>query len=164
MNAEAQKFLSKSGETLSEALNAFTSDINTLVNKTIEDTMINAKQYEAARWVENGTSCFLSAGWSARLTWHLHVISRYLQCVNRKNKIRLHFCYKKVGGLSKGRHRKAFWEMLGNHKLKKTREVVQVVNKGILSNSTIHPILHESSMREGILGNVESSNGSRNHL
>lgn len=49
MNAEAQKFLSKSGETLSEAINAFTSDMNTLVNKTIEDTMINAKKYEAAR-------------------------------------------------------------------------------------------------------------------
>lgn len=86
VNAEAQKFMSKSGKTLSEALNTFTSDINTLVNKTIEDTMINAKQYEAARWVENGTSCFLSAGWSARLTWHLRVIFRYLQCVNRKTK------------------------------------------------------------------------------
>lgn len=49
VNAEAQKFLSKSGETLSEAINAFTSDMNTLVNKTIEDTMINAKKYEAAR-------------------------------------------------------------------------------------------------------------------
>ncbi|XP_014874849.1 arfaptin-1-like isoform X2 [Poecilia latipinna] len=49
MNAEAQKFLSKSTETLQSAINAFTSDMNTLVNKTIEDTMINAKQYEAAR-------------------------------------------------------------------------------------------------------------------
>lgn len=49
LNAEAQKFLSKSGETLTEAINAFTSDMNTLVNKTIEDTMINAKKYEAAR-------------------------------------------------------------------------------------------------------------------
>ncbi|XP_018537441.1 arfaptin-1 [Lates calcarifer] len=48
-NAEAQKFLSKSGETLTAAINSFTSDMNTLVNKTIEDTMINAKQYEAAR-------------------------------------------------------------------------------------------------------------------
>lgn len=56
MNGEAQKFLSKSGETLSEAINAFTSDMNTLVNKTIEDTMINAKKYEAARWVENTLS------------------------------------------------------------------------------------------------------------
>ncbi|CAL9694348.1 unnamed protein product [Knipowitschia caucasica] len=49
LNAEAQRFLSKSGETLSAAINAFTSDMNTLVNKTIEDTMINAKQYEAVR-------------------------------------------------------------------------------------------------------------------
>lgn len=50
MNAEAQKFLSKSGKTLAEAVGAFTSDMNTLVNKTIEDTMFNAKQYEAIRW------------------------------------------------------------------------------------------------------------------
>lgn len=48
-NADAQKFLSKSGETLVEAINAFTSDMNTLVHKTMEDTMINAKQYEASR-------------------------------------------------------------------------------------------------------------------
>uniref|UniRef100_A0A3Q4G821 Arfaptin-1-like n=1 Tax=Neolamprologus brichardi TaxID=32507 RepID=A0A3Q4G821_NEOBR len=49
INADAQRFLSKSGETLTEAINAFTSDMNTLVNKTIEDTMINAKQYETVR-------------------------------------------------------------------------------------------------------------------
>ncbi|KAM4564240.1 arfaptin-1-like [Fundulus diaphanus] len=49
MNAEAQKFLSKSTENLTAAINSFTCDMNTLVNKTIEDTMINAKQYEAAR-------------------------------------------------------------------------------------------------------------------
>ncbi len=49
LNAEAQKFLSKSGETLADAIKAFTSDMNTLVNKTIEDTMINAKKYEVAR-------------------------------------------------------------------------------------------------------------------
>uniref|UniRef100_M4A5W6 Arfaptin-1-like n=1 Tax=Xiphophorus maculatus TaxID=8083 RepID=M4A5W6_XIPMA len=49
MNAEAQRFLSKSTETLQSAITAFTFDMNTLVNKTIEDTMINAKQYEAAR-------------------------------------------------------------------------------------------------------------------
>uniref|UniRef100_A0A3Q2TGY2 AH domain-containing protein n=1 Tax=Fundulus heteroclitus TaxID=8078 RepID=A0A3Q2TGY2_FUNHE len=50
MNAEAQKFLSKSTEDLTSAISSFTCDMNTLVNKTIEDTMINAKQYEAARW------------------------------------------------------------------------------------------------------------------
>ncbi|KAF6737141.1 Arfaptin-1 [Oryzias melastigma] len=49
VNAEAQKYLSKSTETLSAAIGAFTADMNTLVNKTIEDTMINAKQYEAIR-------------------------------------------------------------------------------------------------------------------
>lgn len=49
LNAEAQRFLSKSNETLTTAVNVFTSDMNTLVNKTIEDTMINAKQYEAGR-------------------------------------------------------------------------------------------------------------------
>ncbi|XP_008286990.1 arfaptin-1-like [Stegastes partitus] len=48
-NAEAQKFVSRSGETLATAVNAFTSDMNTLITKTMEDTMINAKQYEAAR-------------------------------------------------------------------------------------------------------------------
>ena len=56
VNAEAQKFLSKNGKSLSEAITAFTLDINTLINKTIEDTMITAKQYEAARW---GTRHFL---------------------------------------------------------------------------------------------------------
>lgn len=49
LNAEAQKFLSKSGKTLAESVSTFTSNMNTLVNKTIEDTMINAKQYEAVR-------------------------------------------------------------------------------------------------------------------
>uniref|UniRef100_A0A8C6TSS6 AH domain-containing protein n=1 Tax=Neogobius melanostomus TaxID=47308 RepID=A0A8C6TSS6_9GOBI len=49
LNAKAQRYLSKSGDTLSEAVNSFTSDMNTLVNKTIEDTMFNAKQYEAVR-------------------------------------------------------------------------------------------------------------------
>lgn len=50
-NADAQKFLSKSGETLTASLNAFTCDMSTLINKTIEDTMIDARRYEAARWV-----------------------------------------------------------------------------------------------------------------
>ncbi|KAM3590100.1 uncharacterized protein V6R79_003909 [Siganus canaliculatus] len=49
LNAEGLKYLSKSNQTLTETMNTFTSDMNTLVNKTIEDTMINAKQYEAAR-------------------------------------------------------------------------------------------------------------------
>ncbi|XP_072315332.1 arfaptin-1-like [Eucyclogobius newberryi] len=49
LNAEAQRFLSRSGESLTAAVNTFASDMNTLVNKTIEDTMINAKQYETVR-------------------------------------------------------------------------------------------------------------------
>lgn len=49
LNADAQKFLSKSGETLVEAINGFAFDMETLINKTMEDTMINAKQYEASR-------------------------------------------------------------------------------------------------------------------
>ncbi|MEQ2203530.1 hypothetical protein XENOCAPTIV_000294 [Xenoophorus captivus] len=53
MNAEAQRFLSKSTGILQSAINSFTFDMNTLVNKTIEDTMINAKQYEAARWAKH---------------------------------------------------------------------------------------------------------------
>lgn len=55
VNAEAQRFLSKSSETLTSGINAFTSDMNTLINKTIEDTMMNAKQYEAARWERSAT-------------------------------------------------------------------------------------------------------------
>ncbi|XP_047435004.1 arfaptin-1 isoform X2 [Mugil cephalus] len=48
-NAETQKLLSKNGETLLGAINFFISSVNTLVDKTIEDTMINIKQYEIAR-------------------------------------------------------------------------------------------------------------------
>lgn len=48
-NADAQKFLSQSGETLKAAIGSFTADMNTLVNKTIEDTLLNARQYEAVR-------------------------------------------------------------------------------------------------------------------
>lgn len=51
VNADAQKFLSRSGKTLSDAIGAFSSDMNTLISKTMEDTMINARQYEAARSV-----------------------------------------------------------------------------------------------------------------
>ncbi|XP_019956842.1 arfaptin-1 isoform X2 [Paralichthys olivaceus] len=48
-NAETQKLLSKNGETLLGAITFFISSVNTLVEKTIEDTMINIKQYEVAR-------------------------------------------------------------------------------------------------------------------
>ncbi|XP_034544333.1 arfaptin-1 isoform X1 [Notolabrus celidotus] len=48
-NADTQKLLSKNGETLLGAINFFISSVNTLVDKTIEDTMVNIKQYEIAR-------------------------------------------------------------------------------------------------------------------
>ncbi|CAI5773767.1 arfaptin-2 isoform X2 [Podarcis lilfordi] len=48
-NAETQKLLCKNGETLLGAVNFFVSSINTLVNKTMEDTLMTIKQYETAR-------------------------------------------------------------------------------------------------------------------
>ncbi|XP_072230480.1 arfaptin-2b isoform X5 [Leuresthes tenuis] len=48
-NAETQKLLCKNGETLLGAVNFFVSSINTLVNKTMEDTLMTVKLYENAR-------------------------------------------------------------------------------------------------------------------
>lgn len=48
-NAETQKLLAKNGETLLGAINFFLASVNTLVNKTIEDTLMTVKQYENAR-------------------------------------------------------------------------------------------------------------------
>ncbi|XP_010867836.2 arfaptin-2 isoform X4 [Esox lucius] len=48
-NAETQKLLCKNGEALLGAINFFVSSINTLVNKTMEDTLMTIKLYEAAR-------------------------------------------------------------------------------------------------------------------
>lgn len=48
-NAETQKTLVKNGEVLLGALNFFTSNVQTLCTKTIEDTMSTVKAYEAAR-------------------------------------------------------------------------------------------------------------------
>ncbi|ROL53142.1 Arfaptin-1 [Anabarilius grahami] len=48
-NAETQKLLAKNGETLLGAINFFIASVKTLVDKTIEDTLVNIKQYEAAR-------------------------------------------------------------------------------------------------------------------
>ncbi|XP_056156309.1 arfaptin-1-like [Lampris incognitus] len=59
LNADTQKFLSRTGETLVEAVNSFTANMNTLVNKTIEDTMINVKQYETARIEYDAYRCDL---------------------------------------------------------------------------------------------------------
>ncbi|OCT97001.1 arfaptin-1 isoform X2 [Xenopus laevis] len=48
-NADTQKLLAKNGETLLGAMNFFISGVNTLVNKTIEDTLVTVKQYETSR-------------------------------------------------------------------------------------------------------------------
>lgn len=48
-NAETQKTLFKSGEMLVGALEFFTSNLGTLCDKTIEDTLLTVKQYETAR-------------------------------------------------------------------------------------------------------------------
>ncbi|XP_029298167.1 arfaptin-1 isoform X2 [Cottoperca gobio] len=48
-NADTQKLLSKNGDTLLSAINFFISSVDTLVDKTIEDTLVNIKQYEFAR-------------------------------------------------------------------------------------------------------------------
>lgn len=48
-NADTQKLLAKNGETLLGAINFFIASVNTLVNKTIEDTLLTVKQYETAR-------------------------------------------------------------------------------------------------------------------
>ncbi|XP_042566478.1 arfaptin-1-like isoform X2 [Clupea harengus] len=48
-NADTQRFLSKNGEALLRSMNSFTAGMNTLVNQTIEDTMVTVKLYENAR-------------------------------------------------------------------------------------------------------------------
>lgn len=48
-NSDSQKNLVKNGEVLIQALNFFVSSVNTLCNKTIEDTIITVKHYETAR-------------------------------------------------------------------------------------------------------------------
>jgi hypothetical protein len=42
---------SKNGQQLILALNFFVSSVNTLCNKTMEDTIFTVKQYETARYV-----------------------------------------------------------------------------------------------------------------
>ncbi|KAK7076558.1 Arfaptin-1 [Halocaridina rubra] len=48
-NAETQRTLTKNGETLLGALNFFVSSVNTLCNKTMEDTLLTIKLFESAR-------------------------------------------------------------------------------------------------------------------
>jgi len=48
-NAEAQRNLTKNGQQLLASLNFFVSSVNTIVNKTMEDSLLTVKQYEVAR-------------------------------------------------------------------------------------------------------------------
>jgi len=48
-NAEAQRNLTKNGQKLLASLNFFVSSVNTIVNKTMEDSLLTVKQYEVAR-------------------------------------------------------------------------------------------------------------------
>ncbi|KAH3842133.1 arfaptin-2-like [Dreissena polymorpha] len=48
-NCETQKALVRNGETLTGAMNFFTSSVNTLINKTMEDTLLTIRNYETAR-------------------------------------------------------------------------------------------------------------------
>ena len=48
-NAEAQRNLTKNGQQLLASLNFFVSSMNTIVNKTMEDSLMTVKQYEVAR-------------------------------------------------------------------------------------------------------------------
>ncbi|XP_041652511.1 arfaptin-2-like isoform X2 [Cheilinus undulatus] len=48
-NAETQKLLCKNGESLLGAISFFVSSVDTLVNKTMEDTLMTIKHYENAR-------------------------------------------------------------------------------------------------------------------
>lgn len=48
-NAETQRSLVKNGEVLLGALNFFTSNLTTLVHKTMEDSIMTVKAYESAR-------------------------------------------------------------------------------------------------------------------
>lgn len=49
-NSEAQKTLAASGEQLLSALNFFVNSLNTLCNKTIDDTLLTIKTFETARY------------------------------------------------------------------------------------------------------------------
>lgn len=48
-NADLQKVISKSGDTLVSALTFFTENLQTLATKTIDDTIITIREYESAR-------------------------------------------------------------------------------------------------------------------
>ena len=60
VNADTQRFLSKGGDGLVGSITSFSTEMTTLVNKTIEDTLVNVKQYEAARSAHTQSP----SGWS----------------------------------------------------------------------------------------------------
>ncbi len=49
-SAETQKVVANNGENLLQAVNFFASNLQTLVEKTTEDTLITVRNYENARW------------------------------------------------------------------------------------------------------------------
>ncbi|CAL8326066.1 unnamed protein product [Lota lota] len=59
VNADVQHFLSKRGEEQAVAVGSFSSEINTLVSRTIEDTMMNVKQYHSHRVEYDAYRCDL---------------------------------------------------------------------------------------------------------
>jgi hypothetical protein len=69
-NAETQRTLTKNGATLISALNFFVSAVNTLCNKTMEDTIATVRQYETSRLVYphihilNVVKSYRFIGWS----------------------------------------------------------------------------------------------------
>ena len=56
-NAEAQSLLVRHGEVLMGALNYFISTLDTLCNKTIEDTITTIRLYETSRFVRELAKC-----------------------------------------------------------------------------------------------------------
>lgn len=62
-NADTQRSLTRNGEVLLAALHFFNNSLNTLTNKTIEDTLLTIRQYEAARYAgRNAPSRVVAAG------------------------------------------------------------------------------------------------------
>ncbi|XP_026735926.1 arfaptin-2 [Trichoplusia ni] len=64
-NADTQRTLTRNGETLLAALHFFNNSLNTLTNKTIEDTLLTIRQYEAARVEYDAYRSELEAGRAA---------------------------------------------------------------------------------------------------
>ncbi|XP_030193564.1 arfaptin-1 isoform X1 [Gadus morhua] len=59
VNADVLHFLSKRGEEQAAAVGSFSAEIDTLVSRTIEDTMVNVKQYHSHRVEYDAYRCDL---------------------------------------------------------------------------------------------------------